>query len=78
MTAAVLASVDASFTGTASGVLNSGRQGTVGVALFGALGGGATGGITTALHTAAIIAALALIAAAVFARAGIARGAHLT
>jgi DHA2 family methylenomycin A resistance protein-like MFS transporter len=78
LAAAVLARVDASFTGTASGVLNSGRQtgGAVGVALFGALAGGGAGQIVFGLHAAAVIAALALFTAAALARAGITPGRH--
>jgi MFS transporter, DHA2 family, methylenomycin A resistance protein len=67
MTAALLGSVDRSWSGVASGTLNTARQAgsVIGVSLFGALIAG--GRYVTGLHVALIIAAALGLAAAVLA-----------
>jgi MFS transporter, DHA2 family, methylenomycin A resistance protein len=61
---AVLAHVDSSSTGIASGVLNTARQvgGALGVGVFGALVAGAEGKMVEGLHVAVLIAAAILAA----------------
>ena len=55
MTAAILASVEPAWSGTASAVLNAARQaaGAIGVAVFGTLVAGGDGRVVTGLHEAA-------------------------
>jgi DHA2 family methylenomycin A resistance protein-like MFS transporter len=66
MTTAVLASVERSYSGTASAILNTARQagGAVGVALFGALSSGRPGRLVEGLDLSAAICAGLLAAAA--------------
>ena len=70
MTTAILSSVDAARSGTASAVLNTARQvgGAIGVAAFGALVSGVTAErIISGLNVAALTAAVLLILATLFA-----------
>ncbi|WP_371422714.1 MFS transporter [Tardiphaga sp.] len=73
MTNAMLSSVDKSWSGTASAVLNSARQagGALGVAVFGALIAGGNEHIVSGLHIAAMLSAALLTAAAAIAWTGI-------
>jgi MFS transporter, DHA2 family, methylenomycin A resistance protein len=61
---AVLAHVDAGFTGIASGVLNTARQigGALGVGVFGALVSGAEDGMIRGLRVAVIVAGVLMLA----------------
>ncbi|HTU57499.1 MAG TPA: MFS transporter, partial [Polyangiales bacterium] len=72
MTTAVLASVDKSRAGIATGVLNAARQaaGAMGVAVFGALAGDRSTQIVTGLSHAAIISCTLLLTAAALAWRG--------
>jgi MFS transporter, DHA2 family, methylenomycin A resistance protein len=65
MTTSILASVEKTFSGTASAVLNAARQAAaaMGVAVFGALAAG--GRIVPGLHQAALVSACLLVAGAV-------------
>jgi DHA2 family methylenomycin A resistance protein-like MFS transporter len=73
MTNAMLSSVEKSWSGTASAVLNSARQvgGAVGVAVFGALIVGGHEHIVAGMHMAAVFSVVLLIAAATIAWLGI-------
>jgi DHA2 family methylenomycin A resistance protein-like MFS transporter len=73
MTNAMLSSVEKSWSGTASAVLNSARQagGALGVAVFGALVAGGNEYIVSGLHVAAVFSAALLTAAAAIAWIGI-------
>ncbi len=73
MTAALLASVEKKWSGTASGVLNTSRQagGTVGVAAFGALVGQHHETIVPGLHSSVSVCAGLLLTAAVISFFGI-------
>lgn len=66
MTSALLASVDRHISGTASGVLNAGRQaaGAAGVAVMGALAAGGPDRIAAGLRSSCLIAAAVLLGAA--------------
>jgi DHA2 family methylenomycin A resistance protein-like MFS transporter len=66
MTTAVLASLEKSWGGTASGVLNTARQvgGAIGVALFGAFLGSGQREIGSGLRASTLVAALLLMAGA--------------
>jgi len=73
MTTAILSSVERSWSGTASAVLNTARQAgaAIGVAAFGAMVGGAKAEIIPGLHTAAVISSSLLVLAALLAYLGI-------
>jgi DHA2 family methylenomycin A resistance protein-like MFS transporter len=73
MTTAVLAGVDKTQSGVASGVLNAARQagGAVGVAVFGALAAGGRDHIVPGLHASAAVAAGLLVLAAGVAAVGV-------
>jgi DHA2 family methylenomycin A resistance protein-like MFS transporter len=75
MTTAILASVEKTFSGTASAVLNAARQsgGAIGVAAFGALVTGGDGRIVPGMHTAAWLSSALLASAAVVVWFGIRR-----
>jgi MFS transporter, DHA2 family, methylenomycin A resistance protein len=66
MTVSVLRSVDRHWAGTASAVLNAGRQaaGAIGVAAFGALAGGDSARVVGGLHASAALAVGMLLVAA--------------
>ncbi|HET6336459.1 MAG TPA: MFS transporter [Polyangiales bacterium] len=66
MTTTVLSSVDKSWSGVASGVLNAARQaaGVIGVALFGALAGDGSEHVVSGLHVAATSCIVLLLTAA--------------
>ncbi|MDI4234006.1 MFS transporter [Bradyrhizobium sp. 31Argb] len=75
MTNAMLSSVEKSWSGTASAVLNSARQagGAIGVAVFGALIAGGNEHIVPGMHAAAVLSAAMLVVAAAIAWIGIVR-----
>jgi DHA2 family methylenomycin A resistance protein-like MFS transporter len=75
MTTAILSSVEKSWSGTASAVLNAARQaaGAIGVATFGALVGGGLPRIVPGMHMAAMVSSAILIAAMLLAAFGIHR-----
>jgi DHA2 family methylenomycin A resistance protein-like MFS transporter len=66
MTTTVLSSVDKSWSGVASGVLNAARQaaGVIGVAVFGVMAGDGRDHVVTGLHVAAMCCVVLLLAAA--------------
>jgi len=75
MTTTILSSVERSWSGTASAVLNTARQAgaAIGVAVFGAMVGGSKAEIIPGLHTAAAISSSLLVLAALLAYLGIRR-----
>jgi MFS transporter, DHA2 family, methylenomycin A resistance protein len=75
MTTTILSSVERSWSGTASAVLNTARQAgaAIGVAVFGAMVGGSKAEIIPGLHTAAAISTSLLVLAALLAYLGIRR-----
>jgi DHA2 family methylenomycin A resistance protein-like MFS transporter len=75
MTTTILSSVERSWSGTASAVLNTARQAgaAIGVAVFGAMVGGSKSEIIPGLHTAAAISTSLLVLAALLAYLGIRR-----
>lgn len=78
MTTAILSSVEKSWSGTASAVLNAARQaaGAIGVAFFGALVGGGLPRIVPGMHTAALVSSGILVGALFLAIFGIHREDH--
>ncbi len=75
MTTAILSSVEKSWSGTASAVLNAARQaaGAIGVAAFGALVGGGLPRIVPGMHVAALVSSAILVGAMLLAAFGIHR-----
>ena len=75
MTTAILASVEKTWSGTASAVLNAARQaaGAIGVAAFGALVVGGDSHIVPGMHLAAWLSSAVLVAAAIIVWFGIRR-----
>ena len=69
MTSEILGSVDRSYSGIASGTLNTARQtgSLIGVALFGSLIGAAGSGRTGGLHATLVISAALLLGTAALA-----------
>src|SRR5580765_209242 len=69
MTSEILGSVDRSYSGVASGTLNTARQtgSVIGVALFGSLIGAGGSSFTDALHATLLICAALLLATAALA-----------